>query len=276
MAIANTRSPMHSSVFELPTGRALIAFVVSVTAAGAAAITLAGFFGSGSGNLTLIAGLVIAGAVSERFKVGLFGDAHVSLAAVAMMAAGLIGGARDVVIVAPLIAIAVNVGGVVPFYKTAFNVAAYTLASLAFLGTVRLAGATPLTAAWPQSVVAATVGTAVYFALNTALIATAVSIASGNRFADVIRGRYLWLLPHYLPLGALAASLAHAYDPTGAWSIAIFAAPVAAVQFALYQYASLRRTNAASLREIEERMRLVEAELTLARTLDGAPDRNVA
>jgi hypothetical protein len=260
---------MNSSLFSLPTGRALIAFVASVTAAGAAAIALAGFFGGGSGNLTLIAGLVIAGAVSERFKVGLFGDAHVSLASVAMMAAGLIGGPRDVVIVAPLLAIAVNFGGVVPLYKTAFNAATYTLASLAFLSAVRFCDATPLTADWPQSVIAATIGSVVYFALNTALVTTAVSIASGQRFAETIRGRYLWLLPHYLPLGAIAASLAHAYDPAGAWSIVIFAAPVAGVQIALYQYATLRRANAVSLREVETRMRAVEAELTLARHLDS-------
>jgi hypothetical protein len=253
----------------LPGRTALKAYVTSTATAGVVAIALAAAFGAGTGDMALIAGLVVAGAASERWKVGLFGDAHVSLAAVAMMVAALAGGARDAVIVAPLVAVAVNFGGVVPLYKTAFNIAAYALATLAFLGTVRLCALTPIGDGWPEMVIAATFGATAYFAVNTAMVAFAVALAAGGRATAVIRERYLWLLPHYVLMGAVAAMMAHAYAPAGAWVIAVFAVPVAATQVALHQYSTLKQQlNAARAQGVEERLKDVEAELALARRLD--------
>src|SRR2546426_4113528 len=130
----HVRTPVvRNTLFSLPGRRSVATYVGAVVGAGAIAIALAGIFGSGSDDLVLVAALIIAGALSERFKVGLFGDSHVSLSAAACMAAGIIGGPRDVVLVAACMAIAANVGGVVPLYKTVFNIAVYALASLAFV-----------------------------------------------------------------------------------------------------------------------------------------------
>ncbi|TAK64478.1 MAG: hypothetical protein EPO22_05745 [Dehalococcoidia bacterium] len=258
----------RSMIFSLPAGRTLRAYVAMVTAAGALAAALAATLGHGANDAGLIAGLVLAGALSERWKVGLFGDAHVSLSAAVLMAAGLAGGPRDVAIVAPLLAVAVNVGGVVPLYKTAFNAATYVLASLAFLATVNVFVPQPNAGDWMHVVPPATAGVCVYFVVNAALVAFAVVLASGERVLDVMRGRFLWLLPNYLPIGAIAAAFLLGYDSIGAWAILVFAGPAAGVQVALALFAAVKRSGEERLHEMEERMQVVERELALARRLD--------
>ena len=264
---------LRSMVLSLPTGRTLRAYVAAVTAVGAVAAAIAGTLGNGSDDLGLVVGLLLAGAISERWKVGLFGDAHVSLSAAVLMAAGLAGGPRDVAIVAPLLAVAVNLGGTVPLYKTVFNAATYVLASLAFLATVNVFVPRPDAGDWLAVVVPATAGVGVYFAVNAGLVAAAVVIASGERMLDVVRGRFLWLLPNYLPIGAIAAAFLLGYDTIGAWALLVFAGPAAGVQVALALFAAVKRSGEERLREMEERMRVVERELELARRLDrgGVP-----
>src|SRR5438128_1900186 len=111
-------SVFGNKFFSFPETLPLRVFVAAIVSAGATAIAVAGTMGSGSGDLLLLLGLILAGAASERFKVGLFGDSHVSLGAVTIMAAGLIGGPRDALLVASTVAVAVNLGGAVPLYKT--------------------------------------------------------------------------------------------------------------------------------------------------------------
>lgn len=265
----NENATLRSIVFSLPAGGALRGYAAAVTAAGALAAVLAATLGGGSDDAILIAGLVIAGAVSERWKVSLFGDAHVSLSAVVLMAAGLAGGPRDIAIVAPLVAVAVNLGGVVPLYKTAFNAAVYVLASLAFLATVNVFVMHTQPHDWLRVVLPATLGVGVYFVFNAALVGTAVSLASGESVLAVIRGRYLWLLPNYLPLGPIAAAFLFGYGSAGAWAIAIFALPAAAVQVAVYLFAALKRSSEARVLDVEERIRIIEAELAQVRRLDS-------
>jgi len=263
-----TNQSWRSMFLSLPASPLLRAYVAAVGVAGAAAVVLGVVLGSGSGDAGLIAGLVIAGAISERWKVGLFGDAHVSLSGAVLMAAALAGGPRDVAIVAPLLAVAVNLGGVVPLYKTVFNASVYTLAPVAFLATVSVFDPNPQANDWLHLVVPAALGAGAYFALNAVLVATAVSMASGQQVVDVIRRKYLWLLPNYLPLGAIAAAFLFGYASAGVGAILIFALPAAGVQAALSLYSTLKRTSDVQLRDVQERIKAVEAELALAHRLE--------
>jgi hypothetical protein len=251
----------QNALFSFPGRRLLRTYVGLVVSAGAIAIALAGFFGSGSGDLMLIVGLIVAGAASERFKVGLFGDSHVSLAAVACMVAALVGGPRDVAIVAPLLAIAANLGGPLPLYKTLFNIAVYVLSSLTYYAVFHLSGFAQFGSDWPQVVVPATVAGIAYFVTNAALVTGAVSLAGGSRFVAVFREKYLWLAPHYLPLGVLAAATASGYGFVGASVIPLFALPVASIQVAMFQYSSMRTRDLGQLLDARERIAAVEAEL---------------
>ena len=265
----------QTTIFSLPATPLLRSYVAAIVAAGAAAAALAGFAGTGAGDLSLMFGLIVAGATSERFKVGLFGDSHVSLGAVASMAAGLIGGPRDAVVVASCVAVAANLGGAVPLYKTLFNMAVYVIASLAYLGLFRLFGLA-LSTDWPWIVLPATLAAAAYFVVNTVLVAVAVSLASDRRIKDVVREKYLWLVPHYLPLGTLAAALASGYAIVGPSAILIFVIPMGSIQVALFQYSAARMTNQRRLREVEERILAVEADLAQAIRMENAPHPHVA
>ena len=259
------RNPVLNKAVLGLTGRRLLAtYVGAVVAAGVTAIALAAAFGTTSGDLVLIVALIVAGALSERFKVGLFGDSHVSLAAATCMAAGIIGGPRDVVLVAPCVAIAANFGGALPLYKTAFNVAVYVLASLVFVGTFHLTAFVSVGADWPQMLIPATIAALAYFAVNVVFVAGAVSLSSSQPVAAVIKEKYLWLAPHYLPLGAVAAAMASGYGFAGAWIIPLFAIPLASIQMAMFQYSAARVRDLEQLRDAQARIEAVEAELERA------------
>lgn len=258
---------LRNDLFSFPAAPRLRAYVAAVTSLGAAAIVIAAVAGTGSADVPFIAALIIAGAASERFKIGLFGDSHVSLSAVACMTAALVGGPRDAVLVASCLAITVNLGGIVPLYKTAFNIAVYALASLAFSAVLQAFPGVSLHA-WPQIMLPAILGVLAYFCANAGLVAGAVAIASKRRVLDVARENYFWLLPHYLPLGALAAAMASGHGFIGTWAIPLFALPLASIQVALFQYSILKTGEAGKVEDAEDRIRVVEAELTRLRALD--------
>lgn len=266
----------ENALFSFPGHRLLQTYVMAVIAAGAVCIALAGAFGSGSGDLALIVGLMVASAVSERFKVGLFGDSHVSLAAVACMVAAVVGGPRDVAMVAPVAAIAANFGGAMPLYKTLFNIAVYVLASLAYFAVFHVFGVAWSVGDWPQTVLPATVGVVAYFVVNAGFVSGAVSLASERPFAAVAREKYLWLAPHYLPLGALAAATAAGYGFVGASVILLFALPVASIQLAMIQYSTARTRDLQDLRDAQMRISAVEAELAQAIRMERTPHPHVA
>jgi hypothetical protein len=249
--------------------------VAVVVACGGVAAILAGAFGSSSGDALLIAGLILGGALSERFKVRLFGDSHVSMSVFACMTAALVGGARDAAIVAPLLAIAANLGGRVPLYKTAYNCAVYTLSALACMAAFEaldgLRTAEPVTG-WMASATAAAMA---YYAVNAGLVAAAIGMASGRTLAAVWREKFLWLAPHYLPLGIMVFAAEVGYRAAGAWSLLLVAAPIASTHVAMALYSTLKESSEARLAEVESRFQAVEQELARARGMSGAPGESV-
>src|SRR5207245_2640168 len=105
----------------------------------------------------------------------------------------------------------------------------------------------------------------VYFAVNAAAVAWAISLASGQPFRHVMRDKYSWLAVHYLPMGALAGAAAAGYIVLGPWIVLVFAIPIASLQVAMYQYSSAKTRDLDQLRAAHEKIRSVEAELAVAR-----------
>jgi hypothetical protein len=240
-------------------------YVGAVSLAGLSALVAAVVFGNSSSDPAFVLGLIAAGALSERFKVNLFGGSHISLSALACMAAALTGGARDGVIVAVVLALAVNLGGSVPAYKTCFNVATYVLSTLAFLLTYGLITGGFSWSFGPWLVVPLTCGALAHFAVNTSLVAGAIAIASGSSPFKVMRRQFLWLVPQYLPMGVLLFASEAGYASTGAWSLLVLAAPVLGIQAGMLLYANLKRAYDTKVQDVEERIRRVEAELAQVR-----------
>ncbi len=245
----------------LPAQNRLRAYVTSIIAAGALAGLAAAVLGGGPTNISLLLALVLAGAVSERFKVSLFGDCHVSSSAFLAMMAGLIGGPADAVIVASALGLSSNLGGVLPLYKSLFNVAVYVLSSLAFLCAFDVMTANAAFSNDTHRIVPATIAALVDFGVNSLLVAIAIGLATEQSPIRIIRRQHLWLTPHYLPLGALLVAAVVGYGAGGAVIVAVLAAPVAGIQIATFVYSSMRRAFESHIREVEVRIEAVQAEL---------------
>jgi hypothetical protein len=255
-------------MMELPEGRTLRIYVATVVGLGACMGVAAAAIGRGSNDSLLLLSLVLAGAVSERFKVSLFGDSHVSSSAILTMVAAVVGGPRDAVIVAALLGAAVNLGGIVPAYKTAFNVSVYVLTSLAFLGAFDALSHGTFASGYYE-LVPATVAVVADFALNALLVAVAIGMASNQSPLRVVRSQHLWLIPHYLPLGALVFVALAGYEAIGVPIIAVLALPVAGLQLTALLYSSLKRSYVARTDDLEQRLNTVNAELARLQELDN-------
>lgn len=245
----------------LPEKQTLKAYVVVTAACALIAGLLTATLGGGSGDVLFLSLLVVTGTVSERFKINLFGDCHVSLSAFVAMAAGMIGGPRDAVIVAALLGLLANVGGTVPAYKTLFNVGVYVLSALAFVAALSLLTTFNGLASGPYQIIAATPAVMLDFAVNALLVAVAVGLASDTSAMAVMKQKYLWLTPQYLPLGALLFVAGIGYEEIGAVIVLVLALPVAAIQLGTLLYADLRHAYDADIAEVEQRIMAVQLEL---------------
>lgn len=240
---------------------ALRTYVSGVIVASLLSGAVASGWGGTSGDVVLLAVLVAGGALAERFKVSLFGDSHVSLGVVVCMLAAILGGARDAVVVSVLVGLTVNLGGVVALHKAAFNLAAYVLSTLAFVMVFGALTSFGDMGSFPRAIAPATLAALADLAVNSALVGGAVALATKRGFADVVREKYAWLSAHYLPLGALAVSAAAGYEAAGPLALLLFGVAMIGPQIAIAQFARARVLYATRVRDIEERLRSIEAEL---------------
>jgi hypothetical protein len=95
-------------------------------------------------------------------------------------------------------------------------------------------------------------------------------MASGRSLAAVWQEKFLWLAPHYLPLGTMVFAAEVGYRASGAWVLLLVAAPIASIHLALALYSSLKESDAARMAELESRCHAVELELARARGMHGS------
>lgn len=237
-------------------------YIIVIVAAAAAAVAAVWTAGDGVHQGATLASVIAAGVLSERLKVSLFGDSHVSLSAFICMFAGVVGGATDLVIAALILGAATGLAGRVPSYKVVFNMGAYVLSSLAFLGVLRVLDASrgpggAIAARWASL----TAGVLAEYVVNAVVVGLAIALSSRRTLSDVVRAKFLWLLPHYLPLGALLLGAEVAYHAAGVWALVQLAIPVGAIQLAIFSYSALQRSYEARLAETEGRFERVQEEL---------------
>ena len=67
---------------------------------------------------------------------------------------------------------------------------------------------------------------AAYFAVNTGLLAVALSLEGRENVWRVWHERFLWLAPHYLVYGFIGGVIAIGYDAAGLYALAVFAVPL--------------------------------------------------
>lgn len=83
----------------------------------------------------------------------------------------------------------------------------------------------PLMLAWAS---------AVYYTVNTGLVAGVISRLESRPFLEVWQHWLMWTVPYYL-VGAAIAALMQAYDPVSGWQVSLLALPITLLVFLCYR-----------------------------------------
>ena len=185
-----------------------------------------------SDDLAGLLALLALGVLAERYAIGLF-SSDVSLGVVAVLVAAIIGGLWGVALVAPAIVLAGQIGSESEWYKRCYNAGVYLLAGAAFAMWFNVFGSSSAPEAWPAVLAPALLGAISNFAVNSFLIAGAISLSEDEPFLATWKENYLWLVPQYTIIGLAAMAAASAYAVLGIWGFAVFATPVLGVRMAM-------------------------------------------
>ncbi len=221
--------------------------LVGTTALAGACVTVAGLTQLSTHNAIMLAALVIAAAGAEFFAVELFVDSHVSVSGAALMAAGAIFGLPGVVLCGPAIALAGHLRDRPEPYKTVFNFGALAAAGAIYVLVFRLLDGHAATTDYRMLMVPAIVAALANMAVNSALVAIAISLESDESALSVWRSNFLWLAPQYGVMGAVAIGAALAMVNFGTWSLAVFALPVVSLSEALHTRAEAMKMRQRAL-----------------------------
>ena len=172
----------------------------------------------------MVALLLLAALVAGGQVLALQAEAGaVSVGAVGALAgAALIGGGAAVV----LALAAVLTDAIVrrpPVYTSIYNLGVLTAAGLAAALVMSFGpGNVPML----ETVAFGVAAGAVYFAVNTSLLALAIAVEEGEPRIVVWKQNFAWLLPHYLAYGLVGAVVAIAYEQVHIYALAVFLVPL--------------------------------------------------
>ncbi len=246
-------------------------FVAAVIAAGAV-FWVAGLAAIGDVNWTAIICLALLTALAERFDWSLYGNSRDSVAFAPMFSAAVLFGLPGVAIVAPVAVLASWGNSTGSMRKGAFNSAVFVLCGAASVGVFQLFGAAGSPANWPDVIGPALLAAGANYAVNTGLVAIAISLDKRQSPIAAWREHFAWLGPHYLALGVLGASIAAAYVSLGAWGFAVFLIPAAMMALSQRQYVDRTAANIEELRNVNAELNARNEQLLDARaqaTTDG-------
>jgi hypothetical protein len=227
----------------------LRAFIFATALAGIT-LTAWGLTDATSHNAIMLAALVVAAAGAELFAVELFVDSHVSVSGAALMAAGAIFGMWGVALTVMPIIVAGHIRCHSQVSKSAFNFGALTIAGAAYVATFRQLGGNVGTTSLSDVAMPAIVAGLANMAVNSLFVAGAISLDQHRSLAGVWRGNFLWLVPQYAVLGAVAIGVALALMQFGTWSLALFALPLVSLSEALHTRADAMKMRNRALETI--------------------------
>ncbi|TAK57454.1 MAG: hypothetical protein EPO22_12250 [Dehalococcoidia bacterium] len=229
--------------------RLLAAYVIATAIVGLA-LTAWGISDASSHQALMLAALVVAACGAELFAVELFVDSHVSVSGAVLMAAGAIFGMWGVAATALPIIVAGHVRCRTLPYKDVFNFGALTIAGAAYVAVFRgLDGDVNATSLSDVAAPAVVAGLA-NMAANSVFVAGAISLDQHQPLPGVWRGNYLWLVPQYAALGAVAIGVALLLTHVGTWSLVLFALPLVSLSEALHTRAEAMKMRSRALEAI--------------------------
>ncbi len=102
---------------------------------------------------------------------------------------------------------------------------------------------------------------AVYYVVNSGLLAIVMGLSEGRGPVGVWRERLAWMTPHYVAFGILAATFAIAELDLGLYALAAFGLPVVMLWIAEKQYLDRSRATVTGLRAANDELEAKNAQL---------------
>jgi len=249
----------------------LLVAAVTVAGLGVLAVAVAGLAGHGSvswqrDELTVFIALSLMAMAAERFDFNLYGNSRVSLAFVPIFGSVLLLGLAGVVLVATLAIVASAIGVQRPLYKTAFNFGTLLLAGAASALVLLAFGPASDANVWPGVLVPSLLAAGANFAVNSGLVAVAISLSARTPLRSVWNEHFMWLWPHYLVLGTLGLAIASAWEAMGLWGLAVFVVPPLMMRLSVKQYLDRTTKGVFELREAHQNLQTAHEQVTEAMT----------
>ena len=147
-----------------------------------------------------------------------------------------------------------------------FNIGALSLASLAAaavfsVGWIETPAGELVTAA------AGLLAGGAYFVVNTALISLAMALEGHDRWRNVWKERFSWLLPHYVVFGLVGGAIALAYAAIGLYGLAVFILPLLLMRKTMAAYLGHTEKSTKKLRKAAETIQSQNVSLEQANRL---------
>jgi putative nucleotidyltransferase with HDIG domain len=156
-----------------------------------------------------------------------------------------------------------------PLHNVLFNIGALTLASLTAAGIFQIADAFPLDGTSHRLAVAGLglLAGAGYFVVNMGLVSLALALQGHERWWNVFREQFAWLLPHYVVYGFIGGVMALAYEAVKLLALAVFAVPLLLMRKTQEAYLKHTHRSAQKLRQAAETIQSQNVSLEMANKL---------
>jgi diguanylate cyclase (GGDEF)-like protein/putative nucleotidyltransferase with HDIG domain len=241
--------------------RQLSTLVALVSVIGGIAGVLGAVFGGSNDVVGLIAIIALVG-VAQALALEVVDQGSLSVSAVGALAGAALFGPRAALALAVTICAVEWSARRTPPHTVFYNVGTLSLASLAAAGAFAAAPSHPLLLA-----AAGVAAGAAYFGVNMGLLSLALAAEGHERWWEVFRERFAWLLPSYVVYGFIGGVIAIGYDAAGLYALAVFAVPLLLMRKTQEAYLAHTQKSAQKLRQAAETIQTQNVSLEQANRL---------
>jgi diguanylate cyclase (GGDEF)-like protein/putative nucleotidyltransferase with HDIG domain len=155
-----------------------------------------------------------------------------------------------------------------PLHNVLFNIGALTLASLTAASIFDVAHFFPDGTQHRLAIAAlGLLAGAGYFVVNMGLVSLALALQGHERWWNVFREQFAWLLPHYVVYGFIGGVMALAYEAVNLLALAVFAVPLLLMRKTQEAYLKHTHRSAQKLRQAAETIQSQNVSLEMANKL---------
>lgn len=244
-------------------GKSFALFVCSVIAGGAI-FTLLGLLFANEADWAAIGLLAVLAVGAELMKIDLYGDNTVSVSVALAFAGALIGGLPGAICVSAAIALAHYIQMRPALYKTGVNYSTHLLAGAVPAITIQMLGLDLSVRNVPLLMLPIAGAALAYYAIDTGIIAMAISLSKGTSVVVFWRAQFRWLVNHYLVLCAMGAFLGIAYTALGPLGVIVFTLPVVMMRYSQKQYVERTEDSMRELRRMNDELTRANREVVSA------------